>query len=341
MPRQEVRRRKQRTVNFQANSKVSEPLSRGMVYREIFLRLQGQPTLTALNNTAAKTQRGDEWGVIKEINLVANHTDVIRTIDGNALWWLNWFLYRKAPKVEVTLGDGATANPSFDSTLILPLWFPQSFKPIDTALDSRQLSDLKVEILWGDFDDINSDATAWTVEPTIEVHSLEAFNVTGPFSQWRIFPDEREIVASNPRFQILLPVGPMYRGFMMNFTDAGVDAGDILNNLKVKAGSTIYADLPREVLKQVHEERVALPRSFSGTAYDDLRIGNDNSLDGWYFYDHVTDGRLSESIDTLGFSEFELELDVTIGAGTTKVIVYPMEIVPVRGQQRNGARANG
>jgi len=69
-----------------------------------------------------------------------------------------------------------------------------------------------------------------------------------------------------------------------------------------------------------------------GGVYDPLKRGSTyNSIAGWYYYDHVTDGYLSEAIDTLGFSEFTLELDVTVGAGTTKAFVLPLQIIPIRG----------
>lgn len=331
---QQVRRREQKTINYQANNKVAESLSRGMIYREIYLKLVGQVTVTGTNNTQAKTMPGDEWGVVKRIDLIANNTDVIRSISGNALWWLNYFLYGVPPQITPAVGGGA-ANPAFVSSLVLPLWMPRSIRPMDTALDARELSDLKMEITWGDEDDVNSDASGWTTEPYIEIHSLESFLVEGPFSQWRVYTLEKEITATNAQFQITLPVGPMYRGFMMNFTDDSVDVGTILNNFKVKAGTTIYADIPEALLHHIDRLRAGVVRFWDdgGGVYDPLRRGSTyNDLAGWYFYDHVTDGLLTECIDTLGFSEFELELDVTVGSGTTKVFVYPLQVIPIRGQ---------
>lgn len=331
---QQVRRRYQKTIKFSANNKSSEDLSRGMVYRELHVRLRGQPTLTAVNNTQGNTGRGDEWGVVKKIEVVANNTETLWSIDGNALWWLNYFMFGARPRVTPTLGDAATANPTFDSVLILPFWMPQAIRPIDTALDARKLSDLKVEITWGTFTDVNSAATAWTTEPSLEVHSLESFNLAteSQFSSWRVYAIEKEISATNSKFQVQLPVGPMYRGFLMNFTDAGSDDADVLNNFKFISGTTTYADVKEEVLRQVQSIRYNNQRSFTGQVYDDDRISTKNSVDGWYFYDHVTDGFLSESVDSLGFSELELELDVTVGGGATKAIIYPFQVLPVRGR---------
>jgi len=333
---QEVRKRKQGTVAYEGNTKVPMSLGRGMVYRELYLRLYGQPTIDTTKNLAASTLRGDEWACIQRIDLIANNTDVLKSLSGNALWWLNFFLYGRPPRITATLGDGSTASPAFDSVLVLPLWMPRSIRPIDTALDARNLSDLKIEITWGTYASINADASAWTVEPKLDVYSLESFNVKGPFSQWRVYTIEKEVTATNTQFTIDLPVGPMYRGFMVNTTDTAKDDGSILNNLKVLSGTTVYADLCEEVLEQAEMERNQTMRYWDdgGGVYDPLRRGTTyNNLDGWYFYDHCTDGYLTESIDTLGFSEFKLELDVTVGSGTTKVFVYPQQVIPVRGKK--------
>lgn len=326
---QQVRMRKQAaSLDFSANNRVSEPLARGFLYRELYLRLTGQLTVSIANNTAAKTLRGDEWALIRKVELIANGTDVIKSIDGNALWWLNFFKYGAAPKTTALLADGATANPAFDSVLILPIWMPRSVKPLDTALDSSKLSSLEIVITFGDHTSINASATGFTTTPRVDVSSLESFNPGGNLttSSWRNFTIEKEITASNSRFQVQLPVGKMFRSFMINTTDAGVDQGDIMTNLKLISGTTVFADLScgDDVLHQVSRLR-------TGTLQSVSRRGTPNDNAGWYHLDLVTDGFLTEAIDTLGFSEFLLEADVTVGGGSTKMVIYPDEIVPVRG----------
>lgn len=330
---QQVRKRSQKIIEFSASNKVSESLSRGMIYRELYLRLAGQLTLALINNTEAKTKRGDEWAVVSRIDVIANNTDVLRSFSGNTLWWLNYFMYGASPRITAAMGNG-TDNPAFDSVLILPFWMPQSIRPIDTALDARNLSDLKVEITWGTHTDINGDATGFTVAPTLTIDSAESFGVEGSFSQSRVFTMEKEITATNSQFQVTLPVGPMYRGFLMNFTDANVDDDAVLNNFKLKSGTTVFADQSDQVLQQGQMIRTGAVRPWDAGAegYDNVRRGTANALTGWYYYDHVMDGFLSEAIDTLGFSEFEIELDVTVGAGTTKAFIIPIQLIPVRGK---------
>lgn len=330
---QEVRKQKQGTIEYSANNRETESLGRGVVYRELMIRLTGQPTLTTANNTTAKTKRGDEWAVIRNLRLVANGTDVIKSLSGDDLWWLNYFMLSR-PRITTAIGDGS-ANPSFDSVLILPLWMPGVIKPLDTALDARELSSLELEIDWGDHTSINGDATGWTTEPKVEIWSLASFNVQGPFSQWRVFTIEKEITADNPQFEIELPVGKLYRGFMIETTDADQDQADILKNFKLVSGSTVFADVSAEddVLQQAEDiRRGTVPHyDAAANAYDDLRRSDNSQREGWYVYDHVTDGRLTEGVDTLGFSEFKIEGDVAVGGGTTKIRVIPWQVIPLRG----------
>src|SRR5215469_4175908 len=102
---------------FAANSRVSVTMDRGMVYRELYLRLTGTLTVTAANNIAANMFPGDEWALIQDIVVRLNGNDILKRVNGAALRWLNYQLYGTFPlKNNFGLGDGTTTNPSFDST---------------------------------------------------------------------------------------------------------------------------------------------------------------------------------------------------------------------------------
>jgi len=349
---EDVRRRFQKVINFQSNGQQTEDLGRGLVYRDLILRLKCQPTLTAANNLTDDVERGDGWGVVKLIEILANNNQVIRSFSGNQLWWMNYFMFGTVPPITPGLGDddgsgGGTANPAIDVLLILPFWMFRCVRPMDTALDSRVLSDLKIRITWGTYTDIHGDASAWTSEPTLEVHSLESAKVKGPFSLQSIYGISRTITADDDKFQIFLAVNDVYRGFLINTTDAGVDQGDILNNLKIKSGTTVFYDAPGPVIQQYdgwmhpgipHPIGNLLNTAGSGPVmvtnslniYNKLQRSDSSDQAGWYFIDLVTDGYLSDAIDTYGFSEFYLECDVSVGSGTTKIDVLPIAITPVR-----------
>lgn len=333
---QEIRFRKQQSVIWTGNnSKMVVPLSRGMIYREIMLRLQGSPTLTGVNNTRANTLIGDEWGCVKRIDIVANGTDVLRTFSGDDLWWLNRYYYGLNPRVSPTIGDGSTANPSFDSTLLIPFWSPRSVKPLDTALDSRELSDLRLEITWGTFTDVNSAATAWTTNPSLEVASYESFGVDGPFSLKRVFKQIAQPSAANTAYRVDLPVGPQYRGLLINTKNSAntTDSSSIITNIKLVSGSTVFVDLSENMMFQYASIKNDLTFNITratatGIQYQiDPKASTASVERSWYMLDLVGDGFLTEAIDTYGLSEFYLEFNVT-GAGSINIL--PTQIIPVR-----------
>lgn len=331
---QAVRQRLQGTIDYNANGQDTLALSRGMLYRELYLYMQGQLTVAAAANTAAATFKGDEWAAVNRIEVIANGTEVLFSMDANALWWLNFFWYGAKPTVTPTIGDAATLNPTFRSALILPFWMPRAIRPIDSALDARQLSSLEVRVTWNDHLSINAGATGFTTNPTIEVYSLESSGIEGRFSQWRRFRIQQDVTSASARLQVALPVGPVYRGFIINQDDNGADVTDILNNIRLVSGSTVFYDMDVEDGGPAHQIgllRNGLDRGYSGTAYDDMRQGNNNDLDAWHNVDLVTDGFLSEAVDTLGFSELNLEFDVSLPAGTNRLFIYPQQIIPVRG----------
>lgn len=340
---QQVRRRAQQPVTYQANQTQMVPLGRGMIYRDIVLRLTGAPTLTAANNTIANTLRGDEWGVVKQIQIVANGSDVLRQFTGDQLWWLNFFAFQTAPRVTPTIGDATTANPAFDSTLRIPfMMFGDVYKAMDTALDSSLLTDLSLRITWGTFTDINSAATAWTTNPAIEVSSLESFfpavgagQANPTMAQCRINNVVATPAAASTGFQVQQTLTYMYRGFLINTSNTAntADTAGLITNVKLKSGPNTFVDVPAITLREIGYSTAKVNRQYpsptgaTGVYVNPRRSGSSNQ-DCWFWLDLVTDWYMTEAIDTLGLSEFLVEF-VTTAAATINII--PIQVIPVRG----------
>jgi hypothetical protein len=330
---QDVRTYVQKIVQYLSGQKVPVDLQRGLTNRYYKLRLTGQPAIALGDNTLANTARGAEWAYVANIELLVNGSNVIRSFSGNQLWWLNYFMYGTPPPITPAIGDGATANPAFDVTLLLPSWMFNCVRPMDSALDTSKLSDLKLRVQWGAYTAMNASATAWTVEPQIEISAVESSNVSGPFGLQTIYQVSKTITATDPKLQVYFPTGEWYRGFLINTTDAGVDQGDILNHLRFKSGAAVFFDQPGISIQQdigwlqrgIHRP---IPAQTAAGVYDTLQRSASSSVAGWYFVDFVTDGRLSECIDTTLFSEFYLEADVTVGAGTTIMDILPIRFRP-------------
>lgn len=365
---QQVRTRKQGTLNINAfSTKFVQNLGRGYIYRELMLRFVGTMTwAAAASNAAATMGRGDEWAAISKIEVIANGTDVIRSFSGPVLRMLNRNIWNNTPRVSIQMGDGATANPFFDSTLIIPFWQPLSAKPMDTALDSRQVSDLRLEVTTDANTAVNTAAANTAIAASIVVCSLESFGIKGTFSDFRIYQMTQAVPGTNPALQIVLPVNTLYRGFLVNYAASALATGaDIpptfsaagattagIDNIQLASGNNIFRDLPNRVIQDWQRGRMgwirplapgaanaSLPSSTadggagtttSAMPYANCMKSENLDEDAWTWLDLVHDGYLGEGIDSAGYSELNMFLNV-VGAGFLTII--PFAIYPIRGAE--------
>lgn len=321
-----------KTIAYEQNNTKIEDLSNTGVERELRLRLKGQLTLSSANNTAAKTKRGDEWAVVKRIRVTVNGSNVVREYTGNQLFWYNYFKFGVAPNISVSLGDGSTANPSFDSTLIIPWGSVGTRKAMDSWLNAANLVDYKIEIEWGSHTDINADATGFTVAPTVVVSSYGATGLEATKFNTLVHKALTKTVTQDQSdFEINFAIGKaaVHYGYLINTTDDDVDVNTIINNIKLVSGTMTYINIPAVDVQRTNSLQRGLQRGFSGTAYDDLRVGNANSINGWYYLDLIPDGSKTEGIDLQGRADLKLELDVNVGSGATKITVIPEELIKI------------
>lgn len=340
---QQVRRRKQGSINITAfGTKYVQPLGRGMILRESALRLSGSMTwASAANNNLATAARGDEWAAINRIDLIANGSDIIRSFSGPQLRMFNRLVYNSPGRLSAQYGDGSTASPTFDSTLILPLWQFLAARPMDTALDTSRLSDLRLEVTTETANGVQSAAAPTAIAATLDIETLESFGIEGVFSDCKIYPIQSSYSAANGAAQIQLPVSALYRGFFINTATSGASIGDdaanVITNVKLVSGTTVFYDCPWPILRDWQRQRTGMNRSLVQTTAGAATV-NGNWLramrsarvdeDAWAFMDLCPDGYLTEGIDSVGLSELYLELNV---ASACTVTVLPVQIFPRRG----------
>lgn len=352
---QSTRTRRQGSLNIAAFSqKIIQPLGKGMLLRELILRLSGSFTQIAGNNVAATLNRGDEWGLLERIDVVVNGSDVIRTFSGPFLRMLNRFWYGQTARYSPFLGAGG-ADPQFDSVLIIPFWMPLSVKPIDTALDTSKLSDFRLEVTIAAAATVNT-AVPTAVAATLDIYSYESFGLDGDFTDMRIYPIQQVLQGANANQQVQLPVGPLYRGFIINYaasslvTGADIPAYQVgtnaqlltatgITNVQLISGTTIFRDMNSRVLMDWQRQRLNFGREMTPNAaqtgvlntiqpiFQDITRSALADEEAWMFMDLCQDGYLGEGIDSIGFSELYLNLNIA-AAGT--LTVFPMALYPVR-----------
>lgn len=327
---QQVRQDQIGTITFNANQKQVLELPRGPVYYELGLNLRGAPTLTGGNNTLAKTLRGDAWGCLDRLEVVANGGQIIRTYTPDFLRWHNLHLGLR-PYVSPTIGDGSTANPTINEYLSLPFAWPnqRSARGADFALPTAQFSKLELHAYWNTYTGINADASAWTTNPYIEVSYLYRFgNPTLKYAPTvnRMVTQTYSGAATDQ--DVRLTVNRIYRQLLINVQNSSnVDAGAILTGLDVRSGSTIFRKYTETVLRQQYRTRAGMGHFFeralaSGTGGIGQPFQSAKSaLDGWYMIDFADDGYNTECLDTRGLTEAVLRLQIA-AQSTVKIMSF-------------------
>lgn len=327
---QQTRTRQQCIINYQANSQVQSPqLGLGMLYRELYLTLAGEFTSGDLVVAAAGLKNGDEWGAIQRIDVMVNGSDNIVSVTGEELAWWNTFSFGR-PKDLMTLSG--TQTQSFYSTLILPFWDKTTQTPIDSLLNSARLSDLRLNVTWGNPQSVsNSTAALFTTSPTLMVSSRECFGISGDFSVWRRLRLLDNNVVANDEYTVPLPLGNVYRGFMINTKDAnGVDLADCIDRVQLVSGTNVYFDLDYRTLQKTYRQNfkpIILNNQVNG-AFMSPAISATADSRAWTFIDLVDDGYLTEAIDTIALSELKLKFKTNQTIG--RFLIAPSQIIPVR-----------
>lgn len=304
-------------------------LPRGRIYRELWIWLQGAPTVTAGNNVAANLGKLEVWELIKDIQIIVNGSNTIRRFTGRQLAMLNYFWTGGvAPIRETTYGDGATANPAFSRVLRIPFWMPYTKNPNMTLLDARRLVSLDLRVTFGTWTDINSAATAWTTTPTLTAYHeyvlpSDPKQQLGPYATWQQLWSQVGYSAAVNNNQIKLDLGTQFRGFMLNTDVSGTDTAALLSVFRWKSGAESFVEIDEEVLR----ESFWYQRGIVNTPSAVISKSSKFLLPAWYYYDRMDSGDYADALDTYGFVDNNLYVDI---AGACTLNYMQDEIIPVR-----------
>lgn len=290
------------------------PLPRNLLYRSLTLRFSGTITVGTADATAAPDDAVQRY--LRNIEVVGAGKEVIKSFSGRMAYLLGQIDYKTPP--QRSAAAVSTGAQTFEVDIPINFATVGTRNPADTYLDSRRFPSLDLRITCGDeqTDILTKDTTTTlTLSSTqIEIFARQASQGTGAFGFAKEHTRQRTISADNTAEQVLLSVGNPYKRIAIMTTDAGVRQSDIVNNIKLKSGVAVFADVTDEFLQgqnKLDYQQATMP-------------------DGFYVLDLCTDGLKSESLRTKNMSQLELELNVSVGTGTTIVEVVPMEVIMPR-----------
>lgn len=321
------------SITYVANQTRTLPLPRNYAYRNIMLKLVAQLDRTAGSAGAPKDSCPAQ--LVRNIMIRANGRDVIKNYDLETLHRLCQLRWGCRP--QYAMGDFASFTVKSDISMVVFAWIDfamwRAIHPTDTLLDAAGLATLELIITFGDPDDVMNDAwdAAVTVdEATLYVAATEAVGVPAKtnFMQNKESQLRSQVNAASTKHQISIPVGNLYRSFILKTHSDGVQVDTILNNIVIKSGTEVFKNRIAGFLQGDNrlERGIEVPeQDGSAAAVDHYFL--EHNLEGYYLLEFVKDGRLTECLDTSRLSSLELELDVNHPGTVDFIDVYPVELI--------------
>ena len=321
------------TIEYAENQTRTLPLPRNYAYRKLYLKLIAQLDCAA-GASAGTPKDSCPAQLISSIEIRANGRDVVKKFDMETLHRMNQIRYSNRPWLDsLPSGYAEQSNVEVGIHAIIDFEMWRAIRPIDTLLDSAGMATLELIVTFGAGNDVMTDAFDGTISvdsATLYVAALEAVGVPAgtTFMVNKEYQIRSIITAASNNHQIQLPVGNLYRSFVIKTHSDGVQVDTILNNIQLKAGTEVFKNRIAGFLQMDNrlEYGLVIPDdNASGGAVDNYYL--EHILEGYYVLEFVKDGLLTEALDTSRLSSLELLLDVN-APGTTDVIdIYPVELV--------------
>ena len=297
-----------------------------------FIRKEGQATFTASTQSRIELSRNyhlqylncklvvnhtnlgasllsDHFAnLINSIQIVANGNKTIKHISVKKLVYNAIFGSGKAMINTVATADGAQV-----STIHFSIDFSRRgmVRPEDTIENGALYSTFDMLIDWASASNVGAGVTVDSATLSVSSNQLVEYarNAGERISHNVETQLSEEITSSTTEYQISLPVKKVYQALMISATVDGVRSNDVINAIKLKSGTTVFAELSADDLRADNIDR--------------HKILTDSDADGLLLLDLVGRKKLSDALDTRGnFNTLELVLDVSKQVGTNVVNVY-------------------
>jgi len=309
----------------------TQPIPSGYILREIHLRLSFTLT-TSANLAAAAIAAGGVWGLVKRLRILAGN-EIIKDYTGEELRFLNAIWYRTFSRDRLTLGATSTA---IVATLKLPFWDRGGFRPMDTALNTSDYSNLRIEVTWGTFTDVASTGTAFSVTPQIDwTMEISTYGVDTPNSERVLLPTriQRDVYISDIAGAVTdrpykLSTGLHSIRDMLIYTkdSSGNDAANKISTLKLISVTTTLLQADFQSLRDgaylMKELREPVISGAPVSPFQDSQF----NMDAWLYLDFAKDSFLSEAMPTALLPELKLLL--TTPSAVSNLTIVTTQLYP-------------
>lgn len=301
--------RKAPKADFTASTQSTIQLPRNFHMQSLVCKL----VVNHNNAAAVSLLSGGFLNLINSIQIVSNGSKTHKHIDTKKLSHNSLYAIGKAmPSTVITT---VSTNNNI-STIFFAIDFSMlgMARPHDTIENTAQYSTFDMLIDWASAASIGTGVTVNSASLFVSSNELVGYsrNAGERIAHFIETQLTKEVTSTTTEFQIDLPVKKVYRRLLIAAAVDGLYSNAVINSVKLKSGTTVFAEWDAEDLRAFNIRR--------------HRIVNDADATGLLMLDLCGRGKLSDAIDTRGqFNTLELVLNVTKQVGTNKVTVYTDE----------------
>lgn len=300
--------RKEGSVEFIPSTHKTLELSRNYHVLRYVLEL----TLNVTNASSGVVYYNNNLFNLFDFSLTANGGVNIKQIPAEKLIYSSIINEGRDSKTDITTASG---NKVVKQTAYLDLILSDDFlNPLDTVLNTKVFDTLNLEIEWHDVSAIGTGITI--VSGKLDVSSMQLVGYKRSAGEFIKYNKEvaltKTLTADNNALQVIMPVQQLYRGFLIAVKKNNVLSNDVLKNIILKSGTTVFADLRADTLQRINES--------------ELKFGNLVDNTGLYYLDFTIRSKLSDMLNTVisagGFNTLDFIFDVENTSGA-ELIIFP------------------
>lgn len=296
---------------------VTLELPRNYNYRRLYCRLTGSSTVAGGSASGSVHPRA-ALKAISRIEIIANGRDTVISLPAEALYLMNVLDYGTPPQISNPANGDAGAK-TFSASFFIDFAMVRAVRPIDSLFPAAGLSTFDLKITWGNGNDMFTGAydRTNTIAATtqLQVTSFEEIGEMqgAKYAVNKLFEIDRVIDSATSNFQVKIPTGNTYRGFLFLATADAVPVNTVLLGLEISSGTVVYQKW-QEIQELINANK--------------LQYSLETALTGAYLADFMdSEGRMTEILDARQLSQLEATLNVAQPGTTNKVFVYPQELI--------------
>lgn len=248
-------------INYVANQKKTFDLPTDNFLNKLYLSLSGSVNTGA---TAPTLQPSNPLGIIKNIEVIAESSGVVKHYDARDLYLSDVYRYGTTPEIKQTPNVTGQTNATFEASFSIDF----DARDYETLLPAFQLGTLTLAVTWGNDSDLASHTSINEATVSITTHELIDGVSEGIFKEQTIITN----IPSAMTHRINLPRGNLYEGLFLHATEnGGVSSDDLVENIEIKVnGIQQIRDFSWSEIRKENKIDFGLEKLPAGTVYIDF-----------------------------------------------------------------------